>query len=167
LLVRKSMTSVTSFWLAWVLIQLTLNLYEPHSKHVSLIEYFSHRKDMIRLIYKDNFSLHVRKGMEAVSRGKGSNIGKLACTQPKIQNQVGRGRNKSYLRIRRGSCRKAGDRRIGAGPPNWGPGLAFLPPLSNGGGPPWSLNMRIATSGGAGTKGPSGLQVQQAIRTSS
>jgi hypothetical protein len=75
------------------------------------------------------------------------------------------------LRILRGSCMRGscidggkGALSIGDGPPIGGP-----PPLpaflgrgpaagSKGGGPPCSLSIRIATSGGAGIKGPSGLQ---------
>lgn len=64
----------------------------------------------------------------------------------------------TYLRNRRGSCLKADDTpRIGAGPPIWGPVRICLPP-SYEDEPPCSLNIRIATSGGAGTKGPKGLQ---------
>ena len=55
-----------------------------------------------------------------------------------------------YLRRRRGSCLKAGDNRKGAGPP-------LPPPSKEGLGPLGSLNICIATSGGAGTNGPSGL----------
>lgn len=61
--------------------------------------------------------------------------------------------------MRLGSCLKAEDKaRIGAGPLIWGPGRPLLPPPSKGGGPPCSRNILIATSGGAGTKGPNGLQ---------
>lgn len=68
--------------------------------------------------------------------------------------------NKSYLRIRRGSGLKLGGTAIiGAAPPKWGPPRIFLPEASYDVGPPWSLNICIATSGGAGTKGPKGLWV--------
>lgn len=81
----------------------------------------------------------------------------LSATQPTrlltVSNEIA-----AYLRKRRGSCLKVGGKAIiGAGPPEWGPDLPFLPP-SNGGGPPCSRNIRMATSGGAGTKGPSGLR---------
>lgn len=64
-----------------------------------------------------------------------------------------------YLRIRRGSGLKVGGTRIGDGPPILGPGLIFLPLPSYEEGPPCSRNICIATSGGAGTKGPKGLQL--------
>lgn len=68
--------------------------------------------------------------------------------------------------MRRGSCLKAGGKAIiGAGPLIWGPDRPLLPP-SKGGGPPCSRNILIATSGGAGTNGPSGLQCQQYISNS-
>lgn len=46
---------------------------------------------------------------------------------------------------------------IGAGPLICAPDLPFLPP-SKEAGPPCSRNICIATSGGAGTKGPNGLK---------
>ncbi|CAK9164530.1 unnamed protein product, partial [Ilex paraguariensis] len=68
-------------------------------------------------------------------------------------------KSKTCLLRRRGSCRKAGGKAIiGAVPLNWGPDRPFLPLPSKGEGPPCSLNIRIATSGGAGTKGPNGLR---------
>lgn len=64
----------------------------------------------------------------------------------------------TYLLSRRGSCLKADDTpRIGVGPAIFGPERICLP-LSYEDEPPCSLNIRIATSGGAGTKGPKGLQ---------
>uniref|UniRef100_A0A2P2ML30 Serrate RNA effector molecule n=1 Tax=Rhizophora mucronata TaxID=61149 RepID=A0A2P2ML30_RHIMU len=67
--------------------------------------------------------------------------------------------------MRRGSCRKADDKRMGAGPLSAGTALPFLPPASNGGGPLCSLNICIATSGGAGTNGPSGPAPGMGINT--
>lgn len=70
--------------------------------------------------------------------------------------------NRTCLRKRLGSCRNCGGRAIiGAGPPRWEPGLPFLPPPSKGEGPPCSLIICIAISGGAGTNGPKGLQSYQ------
>jgi hypothetical protein len=78
------------------------------------------------------------------------------------QNHLSKGSNLKYrtfyLRIFRGSGLKAGGTAIiGVGPPIGGPDSIFLPEASNEDGPPCSLNICIATSGGAGTKGPNGL----------
>jgi hypothetical protein len=63
-----------------------------------------------------------------------------------------------YLRIFRGSGLNAGFTAIiGAGPPISGPDSIVLPEASYEDGPPCSLSICIATSGGAGTKGPNGL----------
>lgn len=102
-----------------------------------------------------------KKGLEVCESTKY----KTTLKEEKEHHEVG-GQAKSfianYLRRRRGSCLKPGEKaRIGAGPVNCGPGRPTLPPPSKGGGPPCSRNIRIATSGGAGTKGPNGLQSQQ------
>lgn len=70
------------------------------------------------------------------------------------------------LLIRRGSCRNTGGiPRIGPGGPMRGPGLPFLPRgppfASREDGPPCSLIILMATSGGAGTKGPRGLKKEK------
>jgi len=62
---------------------------------------------------------------------------------------------RDHLRRRLGSCRKDGGKIIGGAAAR-----PFLPGASKGGGPPCSLISLIATSGGAGTKGPSGLHLQ-------
>lgn len=90
------------------------------------------------------------------------------CLHELVQNDVAvdmtiQKKRKTHFLIRRGSCRNAeGIPRIGPGGPINGPDLPFLPRgppfASRDDGPPCSLIILMATSGGAATKGPRGLK---------